>query len=190
MRKVLFIHGFASSGQSSKVHDLQQMLGCEVIAPDLVHEPLLDIKSLEHILNSEPVEMIVGSSLGGFYALILALRLNKKVILINPSLTPEMTLQDQLGEVVSFKGENFTWTTQQICELKTLAQEIQPAVLTQKKHILQKCMVLLAQQDERLNPQLTLEWLANATIIMDTEQGHRFENLDVHYQSIQQFYHQ
>ena len=188
MKKVLFIHGFASSGKSAKAKDLQQILNCDVIAPDLSHQPLKDIQTLEQILSSEPIEMIVGSSLGGFYALILALRHKKKILLINPSLTPEITLQDQLGWVESFKGGGFDWTVQQLTEIKQLAEEIQPNLLQQHDDVFNQCLVLLAQKDERLDSNIALSWLEKAKIIVDMQQDHRFEDIQQHRAAIQDFY--
>lgn len=187
MKKVLFIHGFASSGQSSKADDLRQMLNCEVIAPDLQHQPQQDIAKLTQILRTEPIEMIVGSSLGGFYALLLATRLPHKVVLINPSLSPPLTLQDQLGMVESFKGGAFDWNIQHLAELATLSNEIRAEHL-QQTAVLSKSLVLLAQQDERLDYQAALVHLDGATFIIDTEQDHRFSDLKKHAMAIQQLY--
>ena len=192
MKKVLFIHGFASSGQAQKAKDLKDILNddqltTEVIAPDLVHQPLQDIQTLEKIVRDNKIDMIVGSSLGGFYALVLALAHPHKLVLINPSLTPQQTLQDQLGYVESFKGGGFEWTKQQIQQLAELSQTIDAEHLSQKRYILDQCLVLLAQHDERLNYQEALTRLEGADIIIDTQQDHRFSNIHAYQQQLREF---
>lgn len=188
MKKVLFIHGFASSGNSTKAHDLHEILGAEIIAPDLSHQPLHDIQTLEDILKNEDIEMIVGSSLGGFYGLILALRHRCKVVLINPSLRSHITLMDQLGEVESFKGGGFTWTQHQIDELQQLSKEISAEHIQAKADCLAQCLVLLAQHDERLDYQDAFVRLAGASIIIDTKQDHRFNDLHCYQIQLQQLF--
>lgn len=188
MKKVLFIHGFASSGQSAKADDLRHILDVEVIAPNLSHQPLKDLQTLENIILNESVSMIVGSSLGGFYGLILALRHPCKLVLINPSLRSHLTLVDQLGKVESFKGGGFIWTTQQIDELQQLSLSITDEKITAKPQALQQCLVLLAQHDERLNYQDACKRLTGATIIIDPDQDHRFSDLQRYQTQLNQFF--
>ena len=190
MKKVLFIHGFASSGQSQKAHDLAKMLNCEVIAPDLKHQPEQDIQSLEIILKNESIELIVGSSLGGFYALLLGMRQPYKLLLINPSLHPHLTLQDRLGYVESFKGNGFDWSSNEINALAKFATDLQLSenANIQMRMLLKQTLVLLARHDERLNAQETIHLLKDAQIIVDDEQDHRFADLTKYTPYIQQLY--
>ena len=177
MSKTLYIHGFASSGQSPKSADLMHILEQPVIAPDLTHQPLQDLASLERLLLQEDISVVVGSSLGGFYAYALFLKHHQKTILINPSLRPYDTLTDQLGQVKSFKhGADFEWTMQQINELQKISEDM--TKMRQDSQIdLSKILVLLAQNDERLNYQEAAQLFEGAKIIIDPQQDHRFSDL-------------
>ena len=188
MSKILFIHGFASSGSSPKVADLSTMLQQQVIAPDLTHQPLADIATLEKIITDNSIQLVVGSSLGGFYALYLMLKYHKNTVLINPSLTPQITLMDQLGQVQSFKRDaDFDWTPQHIEQLQQLADEI--AVHMQQDNLdLSQLLVLLAKHDERLNYQDALAMFQGAKMIIDEEQDHRFSDIQRYQLAIQALY--
>ena len=188
MSKILYIHGFASSGQSTKSADLFQMLEQEVISPDLIHQPLTDIATLEKILMDEPIQLVVGSSLGGFYALYLMLKHHKNTVLINPSLAPQSTLTDKIGHVKSFKqGADFNWSMQQIDELQQIADVIANNI-QQKNLDLSHLLVLLAKHDERLNYQDALDLFKGAKIIVDEQQDHRFSDLRRYQQQLQALY--
>lgn len=177
---LLYVHGFASSGQSSKVEELKDILRCNVIAPDLQHRPMSDVAMLAQIISTEHVATIVGSSLGGFYALILALQFKVNLILINPSLSPQITLQDQVGLVKNFKGGEFSWQMKQINELAVMVNSINPQVIKQSEIDLSHVLVLLAEQDQRLDYRDAVNLLHGAKIIIDQQQNHRFSNIGIY----------
>ena len=75
----------------------------EVISPDLPLSPLAAFDICSQILISRPEEsFLVGSSLGGFYAYCLANKFRIPCLLINPSLTPFVSLVGSIGEVTNF----------------------------------------------------------------------------------------
>ena len=92
MKKILFAHGFASSGASGTVMTLRQMLyhsaaseaGDEVrvIAPDLPVMPLEAMEMLRQLAADEQPDLILGTSMGAFYAEQLR---GFRRILVNPS---------------------------------------------------------------------------------------------------------
>ena len=64
-KKVLYVHGFASSGQSGTVTLLKTILPkAEVIAPDLPLPPFEAIELLHEVCRSESPDLIIGSSMG------------------------------------------------------------------------------------------------------------------------------
>jgi uncharacterized protein len=116
---ILYIHGFKSSGNSNKAQILRKHFN--VIAPDLPVSPMLSFETLREIIVNDKPQFIVGSSLGGFYALVLASELEVPTLLINPSVYPSESLKDQIGEHERFgSGEEFTFTAQDLNELKEL----------------------------------------------------------------------
>lgn len=77
MKKILFAHGFASSGASGTVMTLRQQLydpalegtdkEVRVIAPDLPVMPNDAIALLNNIIEEERPDLILGTSMGAFY---------------------------------------------------------------------------------------------------------------------------
>ena len=102
MSKILYLHGFASCGEGNKSSELKKCFGTDnVIAPDLPPSPLDAIQIIEEILRSSHFDVLIGSSLGGFYATCLAEKYRMKAILLNPSTQPWETLSSQLGKFVA-----------------------------------------------------------------------------------------
>lgn len=87
--KVLYIHGFNSAGYGDKCNALRAEFGTgNVVNPTLPYAPAAAMEVLDWLvsrLNDEHF-FILGSSLGGFYALNLALRYPVKTVLVNPAL--------------------------------------------------------------------------------------------------------
>jgi len=102
----LVIHGFTSSSKSHKAQQLRKWLAAqgresEWICPDLPIDPAAAIEILsdiiEQAIQSGQTPKLVGSSLGGFYANILAARYSLKAVLINPAVRAGLVLRDAIG---------------------------------------------------------------------------------------------
>ena len=93
--KILFIHGLASSGAYKMASTLRILLkGSEVTAPDVPIEPSDALALLEGICSREKPDLIVGLSLGGFWAQKLR---GYRKILVNPDLPPSRLLRTKGG---------------------------------------------------------------------------------------------
>ena len=67
-KTVLYVHGFASSGQSGTVARLREVMPqAKVIAPDLPVHPQEAIALLHSICQQEQPHLIIGTSMGGMY---------------------------------------------------------------------------------------------------------------------------
>lgn len=67
-RKLLYVHGFASSGSSGTVVALRRnMPAWRVIAPDLPVDPFEALELLRRTIESEAPDIVVGTSMGGMY---------------------------------------------------------------------------------------------------------------------------
>jgi hypothetical protein len=67
-KTVLYVHGFASSGQSGTVTRLRTVMPqARVIAPDLPVNPHEAIALLHTICEQEKPDLIIGTSMGGMY---------------------------------------------------------------------------------------------------------------------------
>lgn len=175
-QNVLFIHGFASIGQGVKSLQLKDILMNEVLAPDLNHQPIEDVAYLSRLIETHQIRTVIGSSLGGFYALLLALKYPVNVILINPAVQSPQTLQKYIGTVERYNGEQFLWSQQQVDELATLAKEISPQNLA-KQLDQKRILTLLAKHDEVLDYRDAATLLSDSHIIIDEAQDHRFADL-------------
>lgn len=70
MRRVLYIHGFASAGSSGTATHLRNMLyehGVEVISPDVPVMPTEALCLLKQMVAELQPELIIGTSMGGLY---------------------------------------------------------------------------------------------------------------------------
>lgn len=95
--KVLFIHGLASSGAFKTSTTLHSVLRpCEVIAPDVPIDPVEAWNLLTGICRDEAPDLIVGHSLGGFWAQKLR---GYPRILINPAFHASILMRFIAGEV-------------------------------------------------------------------------------------------
>ena len=66
--KLLYVHGFASSGSSGTVMTLRRHLASwRVIAPDLPIDPFEALELLRGLLETEKPDVVVGTSMGGMY---------------------------------------------------------------------------------------------------------------------------
>lgn len=94
--KVLFVHGLASSGAYKMASSLRILLkGSEVIAPDVPIEPGDALNLLKGICRDESPDLIVGLSLGGFWAQKLR---GYRKILVNPDFHISRLLRTMTGE--------------------------------------------------------------------------------------------
>lgn len=82
-KKILYVHGFSSSGQSGTVVKICEMLpGATVVAPDLPLHPAEAMDLLHHTCETENPDLIIGTSMGGMYAEMLY---GYDRILVNPA---------------------------------------------------------------------------------------------------------
>ncbi|WP_425929162.1 YqiA/YcfP family alpha/beta fold hydrolase [Pseudomonas sp. NyZ201] len=110
---ILYIHGLNSSPGSMKASQLlavmQRMgLAGQLRIPALHHHPRQAIAQLEADIAELGRPLLVGSSLGGYYATHLAERHGLKALLINPAVNPHQLFDGYLGTQTNhYTGE--TW---------------------------------------------------------------------------------
>lgn len=67
-KKLMYVHGFASSGSSGTVMTLRRyMTEWRVVAPDLPVDPFEALELLRRMVNEEQPDIVVGTSMGGMY---------------------------------------------------------------------------------------------------------------------------
>ena len=91
-KKILYVHGFGSSGQSGTVTRIREVLPqATVIAPDLPISPQEAMELLRQTCDSEKPDLIIGTSMGGMYAEMLY---GYDRILVNPALRMGDTMKE------------------------------------------------------------------------------------------------
>lgn len=69
MNRLIYFHGFGSSGEGSTVKTLRELLpDWEVLAPDIPVDPAEALPFLKEVCMKEQPDVIVGTSMGGMYA--------------------------------------------------------------------------------------------------------------------------
>ncbi len=128
---ILYLHGFTSAPQSHKARALQARMaarGCgdRFVCPQLPPSPREAIALADGFIARAPAPVtLVGSSLGGFYATVLAGRYGLRAVLINPAVHPQLLLRDALGPQKNWHtGEEYEFTQS---HLNTLAAMDEPA---------------------------------------------------------------
>lgn len=67
--KIIYFHGFASSGASGTAQNLRLLLhDDEIIAPDIPVDPAEALPFLRELCATEQPDLIIGTSMGGMYA--------------------------------------------------------------------------------------------------------------------------
>lgn len=177
----IYLHGFASSSQSHKALELKRLLpGYHFVALD--YEPhkiahalpslIEEVNQYAHYLPPDELFVLIGSSLGGFYAKLLARELDyiHHVVMINPALTPSRTLRRVIGENQNYQtGERFALTEDDVAAFAPYeALEVPETTgLT----------VLLDEGDEVIPYQEAVEHYRAREVVVYPGRSHAFEHL-------------
>ncbi len=160
---IIYIHGFGSSGYGGKATLFREYFEEEVIAPSLSYVPTLAIDTLEQIIEMllEKDENIglVGSSLGGYYAIYLANKYDLKAVLINPAVYPYKTLEKVGMAMNYYDGTSFETTENHIKQLKSFEVEV---IKNQENFI-----TLLQTEDEVLDYTEAEEKLSESELVIE-----------------------
>jgi len=126
---LIYIHGFNSSPASFKARALKQRLeaagkASAFLCPALPDRPALAISVLEGAVRAArgaQSVVLVGSSLGGYYASYLAEKFSLKAVLVNPAVRPYEGLRALLGPQKNlYTGEAYELTPRHLEELRAL----------------------------------------------------------------------
>jgi uncharacterized protein len=102
MHRLVYLHGFRSSPQSFKARMLAERmdalgLGDAFRCPALPPSPRGAVALVERETPPGPQDVLVGSSLGGYYARWLAERHGCRAVLLNPAIRPADDLAAYVG---------------------------------------------------------------------------------------------
>lgn len=184
---IVYLHGFISSPGSYKAALLHEHLnqigrGAEWLSPSIPPYPAQAATFLIDFLAPFAGDQLclVGSSLGGYYALMLAERFKCAAVLVNPAMRPYELLQQYYGEQLNpYSGETFTLTPQHMLELRSL----EVPTLTQ----LSRYWLLTQTGDEVLDYRQGVEKLQGARQTVIQGGDHSFSQFEQYLSAIVEF---
>ena len=178
---LLYLHGFRSSPQSFKAERLRDWLAAhrpEVhwYCPQLPPSPRAAIElALQRSAGWPPeTTAVAGSSLGGFYATVLAERLCCRAVLLNPAVDPARDLAPFVGELTAFHDptRRFEFRPEHLDELRALA----PGAITRPE----RYAAVIARGDELLDWRETAARYAGAHLRVLEGGDHALSDFDAH----------
>lgn len=130
MPYLIYVHGFNSSELSHKSQLVAQRmvelgLGDHFECPRLPWQPAKAINLLQQCIEQKQHDghsvVLIGSSLGGFYAAYLSQQFDLPAILVNPAVEAPSLLRHYLGEQVNpYTGERYMLEERHMSELESM----------------------------------------------------------------------
>jgi len=184
---LLYLHGFRSSPQSAKARQVSAWMAAhrpDVVrwCPQLPASPAQAVALLEDGMAAWPRDAtgVIGSSLGGFYATVLAQRHGLRAVLLNPAVDPARDLADHLGETTSFHGNDpFHFRPEFISELRAMT----PASITQPE----RYFPVIAMGDEVLDAREMLARYAGCQGLTLAGGDHAISDFERHLPAVLRF---
>lgn len=171
-KKVLYIHGFCSSAQTATVGRLRQVLDtCDLHAIDVNHHPAESIRRIEQYVAENDIDLLIGTSLGGYYTLCSHVSCPK--VAVNPATDPEVMLNhpDMMGRLRYFNPRQdgnwyFEFGPENLLEFRGIRFDISP-----------ETYILCSDHDELLGDNRSAcRALVSSERYFETSQiGHRME---------------
>ena len=172
---IIYLHGFQSSTLSIKGQYIQAFCQNQhhVHLPDLNMPPEQVLAHVSEMIECLDQVVLIGSSLGGFYATQLVAKHAVPAVLINPAMRPWQLFHDLFGAELPYVV-NAQWTLDQT-QLDQLEQMAVPFVQDADK-----ILVLLQQDDEVLDYREAQRYYSNAAhqsmIMTEANGNHAMDN--------------
>jgi len=163
---IIYIHGFNSSGNSDTGTNLKKEFG-DVIAinydfanADRSHQ---QINSVVSKYVKEPDTIIVGTSLGGFWANYFSDKYGMKAVVLNPTFNPSQTLLKYIGKNKNyFTQEEYEFNKENAEAFKKYEVDANPS---------ENKLVYVGSNDTVIDPNDTIKKMKGVLVIGDS--GHR-----------------
>lgn len=150
-QKIYYIHGYGSSVNSETLKKLQEYYPDAIGLTYDVSNPIHSLSKMASKINSEyeDTPLIIGSSLGGWYAEQLADYVIADYILYNPCISPDVTLA------------KYGLSDSVLNNYKIKCGRRSPRT------------IVLSMDDEIIDPELTIDKYSDNAAIIKTSGGHR-----------------
>ena len=187
LSRLLYLHGFRSSPQSTKARKVAAWVGAHAPqlhwwCPQLPASPREAMALVCAEIDRWPRRAIavIGSSLGGFYATAVAERHGCRAVLLNPAVDPARDLARHIGETTAWHdpNERLFFRAEYIDELRALA-----AAPTRPERYL----AIVAKGDEVLDWREMAARYAGARIELLEGGDHALSDFDAHLPAVMRF---
>ena len=185
-QKILYIHGF-NSGPGDKVETFKEHFpDCEIISPQLPNSHFDSIDILSKIIDDNENIHIVGTSLGGYYGMILnhiySQRDDILFYIINPMTNVKKFIKSKVGkEFTNYKtNETFTYDYGLGKELEVLNDGYEGMRMTLDDVIYNHPYFFIGNNDEVINHKKLIKKLKKSKKpyhIFEDNQDHRYSDL-------------
>jgi len=173
--RVLYLHGLGSSGNSSTVaalRDLDLVVDAPSYAP---HDYERSMRELCDTVNSVKPSVIVGTSMGGFYAMKLSEVFGLPTLAINPVLDHATFL-----EIFRDRPAKDYATNTDIPISDTMRAAFEPLDRIRRVELAAPIHVIVGMNDEVVNPHSTIAYCESENLVYTPlPWGHRVENAEV-----------
>jgi predicted esterase YcpF (UPF0227 family) len=185
---LLYLHGFRSSPKSVKARRMttwmrQHRPDVRWWCPQLPPSPREAMRLVDAELAHWPpgAFAVVGSSLGGFYATVVAERHGCRAVLLNPAVHPARDLAGHIGDQTTWQdpADHFYFRAEFVDELR----ELTPGPITQPE----RYFAVIAKGDELLDWREMTERYAGAHIKLLEGGDHALSDFDAHLPDITRF---
>lgn len=195
--QIIYVHGLNSSHLAMKGNLLKDY--CAKYFPEInVHCPNLNVSPekvvaiLDELIAKDPKTGLVGSSLGGFFSIIMANKTGCKAVLLNPSTNPAKSLTRFYdGDLASLPEDSVLHKTD-------TGWDITKADLTwlannrpESTKIPENFLVMLKKGDETIPYEIAMQYFSQPNkqshIIIDEGGNHRMTDFDTKLGQVVQF---
>jgi len=187
---LLYLHGFRSSPRSAKAQRmarwvLEQRPELQWLCPQLPPSPAEALCLVRNLLADWPRERmaVMGSSLGGFYATVLAEEMGCPAVLLNPAVDPARDLSRHIGEQTAWHdpNEHFFFRPEFVAELHALT----PPALT----LPERYFAVIAKGDEVLDWREMWARYQQCQVLLLEGSDHGLSDFETQLPSVLQFLH-
>ena len=185
---LLYLHGFRSSPRSFKALRLQAWLhrhrpDVHWQCPQLPPSPRAALHQVQDLVADWPPQRfaVIGSSLGGFYATLVAEATGCRAVLINPAVDPARDLAAHVGEQTAFHdaSQRFEFRAGFVHDLRTM----KPATITRPE----RYFAVIAKGDELLDWREMSARYAGCPMRLIERSDHGLSDFDDHLPAILHF---
>lgn len=185
---ILYLHGFRSSPKSAKAQYMGAWMRAHLpdvhwACPQLPPSPKEAMALVAERLAAWPIERmaVVGSSLGGFYATVVAEGTGCPAVVLNPAINPARDLAGHIGDLTSYHDpdDHFYFRPEYVTQLRVMT----PRALTRPE----RYFAVIAKGDEVLDWREMTARYAGATIRLLEGGDHALSDFDQHLPALLNF---